>query len=739
MGDLDDPDPTPLAANGGGGAARRQAPIPTSSWQWHDPLFSDEQYMLLLATALSLLPLREWSLTRRLQHWLLGTGGAAAAAALEELPAHAKPYFIGACHLLLDRQGEHPASSASAAPQSAAALAGPCQLAQSLSSAPSSRPASFVTATGDWSASAAGSGGGLQSPLMSGSLALPNRDLSSSGRPSSAAGAASMGGMPSLAPAPLLGLPSEGAAFETLAHALELPALAAAFASSDHLLLTALKARLGGGAASLSASEVMHSDSLFERLPLAALWRAISGSLARLPTALPQAASQAASQAAPSPEGPAPVVPTRRALDVITLVDRSMRLLLEQSHEDALDYGTQQLVGLGQMACGVGLHALPHAAGGGISGGSSGSGCGSGGGSGGGSVGGSGGGSGGGSRGSSGGGEVGAGDDGGGDWLLLRGSLHLFSNVITLIIDKHASQRALARTAALHAEAASHAAAAAAGFASSSPSISSSVTDRASRPTSPMPPAARASELLAWLAPLEAAFVPLLSRLIHWCCAQPAPLPPEPVAALLLASSVLASLLTATPPADPLPLPPPAEPPMHEAGWAYGGGAADSASAASAAAATPHLSDGYLRALTGGGSATALARAPFPFEMAISMEAPFASVSAPPVLWDASDDLGFFSLTGLADELLVDAIAADRRQPNAEAPPTGDPAGGAAGGPAGGAAGGGAGGESEGHALRAGSPALAGSDGLCAWAEALLTGCTQSTHFEVASCCALTL
>ena len=34
------------------------------------------------------------------------------------------------------------------------------------------------------------------------------------------------------------------------------------------------------------------------------------------------------------------------------------------------------------------------------------------------------------------------------------------------------------------------------------------------------------------------------------------------------------------------------------------------------------------------------------------MEAPFASVSAPPVLWDAADDVGFFTLTGLANDLL---------------------------------------------------------------------------------------
>ena len=41
-----------------------------------DPLFTPQQYMTLIATALSLLPLREWPLTRRLQMWLFGVASA---------------------------------------------------------------------------------------------------------------------------------------------------------------------------------------------------------------------------------------------------------------------------------------------------------------------------------------------------------------------------------------------------------------------------------------------------------------------------------------------------------------------------------------------------------------------------------------------------------------------------------------------------------------------------------------
>ena len=49
--------------------------------------------------ALSLLPLREWSLTRRLQVWLFGSPITAAASPL--LPSHAEPFFLGACRMLL--------------------------------------------------------------------------------------------------------------------------------------------------------------------------------------------------------------------------------------------------------------------------------------------------------------------------------------------------------------------------------------------------------------------------------------------------------------------------------------------------------------------------------------------------------------------------------------------------------------------------------------------------------------
>ena len=89
--------------------------------------------------------------------------------------------------------------------------------------------------------------------------------------------------------------------FETLAHALELPALAAAFASSDDLLLTALRARLDDAGPELSPSEVIHAESLFERIPLAALWRATCAALERLPSA---SVTQPSSLAAPRGRDP---------------------------------------------------------------------------------------------------------------------------------------------------------------------------------------------------------------------------------------------------------------------------------------------------------------------------------------------------------------------------------------------------------------------------------------------------
>lgn len=58
------------------------------------------RYMVLLATAVALLPLREWSLTRRVQLWIFGTS-ASSTASSPPLPAHARELFIGACHLLV--------------------------------------------------------------------------------------------------------------------------------------------------------------------------------------------------------------------------------------------------------------------------------------------------------------------------------------------------------------------------------------------------------------------------------------------------------------------------------------------------------------------------------------------------------------------------------------------------------------------------------------------------------------
>ena len=471
---------------------------------------------------------------------------------------------------------------------------------------------------------------------------------------------------------------------QTLSQVLELPVLADAFACDDELLLLALSARLDPSAP-LPHTEALHAEALFERLPLDALWRAVSSSLSALTAGGGGAGGGAAASGRTSGDD----------LATISLVDRSMRFLRQMGgpHDATTGheaYGVAQLCQLGESACAVAAAVLARVLGGGD----------------------------------------------GAQWAVLRAALLLFSNVLTLAnAQRPPSPREPPPSAprpppsrspsvgrlspSIDAEPMRHLSRAdddgafldlGADGGSIADGIGVTTTGGGGDAGASVGPS---DELTALLGPLMAAFAPLLASLIEWCCQQPAPLGAQPRNTLFLAASILASMLTREPPPAPLPLPPPsptATVAAPDGDTVVGGDTASSiasfpATDATNAAAAPHLSEGFLRALTGGGSATALARPPFPFEMAASMEAPFSSISAPPVLWETQDDVGFLRLT----KLLAD-----------DEPPLGAEDGAAS-------------------SSSAASGAAASGGELPVWARALLRGATQSSQFEVASCCALTL
>ena len=174
-----------------------------------------------------------------------------------------------------------------------------------------------------------------------------------------------------------------------------------------------------------------------------------------------------------------------------------------------------------------------------------------------------------------------------------------------------------------------------------------------------------------------------------------------------LAASILASMLTREPPPAPLPPPSPTATVAAPDGDTVAGGDTASSSAsfpatgATNAAAAPHLSE-WFRALTGGGSATALARLPFLFDGGEHGGALRVDLRAAR-LWETQDDVGFLRLTKLLadDEPPLGADGAASSSSAAMAPPR-----------------------------RAVTPCV--GEGAAAWGDA-------EQLPEVASCCALTL